>query len=60
MKGDHHETIQTIHRESTTVLYAIPQKEYSDCFQKLFNRFQLCNDSEGDGGILKIIYVLYI
>jgi hypothetical protein len=48
MKGDRHDTIQDIQRESTAVLNAIPQKEYSDCFRKLLNRFQLCIDSEGD------------
>jgi hypothetical protein len=48
MKGDHHETIQDIQRECTAVLNVIPQKEYSDCFQKRFNRFQLCIDSEWD------------
>jgi predicted transcriptional regulator len=48
MKGDHHDTIQDIQRESTTVLNAIPQKYYSDYFQKLVNQFQLCIDSEGD------------
>jgi hypothetical protein len=46
MKGDRHYTIQDIQRESTAVLNAIPQKEYSDCFRKLFNQFQLCIDSE--------------
>jgi hypothetical protein len=48
MKEDHHDTIQDIQRECTTVLNAIPKKEYSDCFRKLSNRFQLCIDSEGD------------
>jgi hypothetical protein len=48
MKGDRHDTIQDIQRECTAVLNAIPQKEYSDCFRKLFNRFQLCIDSEED------------
>jgi hypothetical protein len=48
MKGDSHDTIQDIQMECTAVLNAIPQKEYSDCFQKLLNRFQLCIDSEGD------------
>jgi hypothetical protein len=47
MKGRHY-TIQGIQTECTAVLNAIPQKEYSDCFQKLFNQFQLCIDSEGD------------
>jgi hypothetical protein len=47
-KGDRHDTIQDIQRESTAVLNAIPQKEYSDCFRKLLNQFQLCIDSEGD------------
>jgi hypothetical protein len=36
MKGDCHDTIQDIQRECTAVLNAIPQKEYSDCFQQLF------------------------
>jgi hypothetical protein len=48
MKGDHHDTIQDIQRECTIVLNAIPQKEYSDCFRKLFNQFQLCINSEGE------------
>jgi hypothetical protein len=48
MKGDRHDTIQDIQRECTAVLNAIPQKEYSDCFRKLLNRFQLCTDLEGD------------
>jgi hypothetical protein len=48
MKGDCNDTIQDTQRESTAVLNVIPQKEYSDYFQKLFNRFQLCTDSEGD------------
>jgi hypothetical protein len=48
MKGDHHNTILDIQRECTAVLNGIPQKEYSDCFQKLVNRFQPCIDSEGD------------
>jgi hypothetical protein len=39
MKGDHHDTIQDIQRESTAVLNAIPQKEYSDCFRKPLNQF---------------------
>jgi hypothetical protein len=43
-KGNRH-TIQDIQRESTVVLNAIPQKEYSDCFRKLLIRFQLCIDS---------------
>jgi hypothetical protein len=47
-KGDRHDTIQDIQREYTSVLNAIPQKEYSECFRKLLNRFQLCIDSEGD------------
>jgi hypothetical protein len=46
--ADRHDTIQDIQRECTAVLNAIPQKEYSDCFQKLVNRFQLYIDSEGD------------
>jgi hypothetical protein len=48
MNGDHHDTIQVIQRECTAVLTAIARKEYSDCFQKLLNRFQLCTDPEGD------------
>ncbi|PNF27550.1 hypothetical protein B7P43_G02872, partial [Cryptotermes secundus] len=44
MKGDCYDTIQDIQRECTVVLNAIPQKEYSDCFRKPFNRFQLCID----------------
>jgi hypothetical protein len=48
MKGDRHDTIQDIQRECAAVLNAIPQKEYSDCFQKLCNRFHLRIDSEGD------------
>jgi hypothetical protein len=48
MKGDRHDTIHDIQRECTAVLNSIPQKEYSDCFQKLFNPFQLCIDIEGD------------
>jgi hypothetical protein len=44
MKGDRPDTIQ----ECTAVVNATPQKEYSDCFQKLFNRFYLSIDSEGD------------
>jgi hypothetical protein len=48
MKGYHHVTIQDIQRQCPAVLNAIPQKQYSDCFQKLFNRFQLCIDLEGD------------
>jgi hypothetical protein len=48
MYVDHHDTIQDIQRECTAVLNATPQKEYSDCFQKLVNQFQLCIDSEGD------------
>jgi hypothetical protein len=44
MKGNRHDTNQDIQRESTAVLNAIPQKEYSDCLQKLLNRFQLCID----------------
>jgi hypothetical protein len=48
VKGDRHDTIQDIQSECTAVLNVIPQKEYSDCFQKLVNRFQLCIDSEGD------------
>jgi hypothetical protein len=48
MKGDRHDTIQDIQREYTAVLNAIPRKEYSDCFQKLLNRFQLCIESDGD------------
>jgi hypothetical protein len=47
-KGDRHDTIQDTQTESAAVLNAIPQKEYSDCFGKLLNRFQLCIDSEGD------------
>jgi hypothetical protein len=46
-KGDCHDTIQDIQGKCTAVLNVIPQKEYSDCFQKLFNWFQLCIDSEG-------------
>jgi hypothetical protein len=48
MKGDRHETIQDIKRQSTAVLNVVPQIEYSDYFQELVNRFQLCIDSEGD------------
>jgi hypothetical protein len=48
LKEDDHDTIQDIQTEPTAVLNAIPQKKYSDLFQKLFNRFQLCIDSEGD------------
>jgi predicted transcriptional regulator len=48
MKGHRHDTIQSIQRGCTAVLNAIPQNEYSDCFQKLLNRFQLCIDSEAD------------
>jgi hypothetical protein len=48
MVEDRHDTIQDIQREFTAVLNAIPQKEYSDCFRKLLNRFQRCIDSEGD------------
>jgi hypothetical protein len=48
MKGDRHDTVQDIQKECTAVLNVIPQKEYSDCFWKLFNLFQLCIDSEGD------------
>jgi hypothetical protein len=48
MKGDCHNTILDIQRESTAILNAIPRKEYSDCFRKLLNQFQLCIDSEGD------------
>jgi hypothetical protein len=48
MKGDSHDNIQDIQREYTPVLNAIQQKEYSDCFQKRLNRFQICIDSEGD------------
>jgi hypothetical protein len=47
MKGDRHDNILGIQMECTAVLNAIPQEEYSDCFQKLLNRFQLCSDSEG-------------
>jgi hypothetical protein len=46
--ADRHDTMQDIQRECTTVLNAIPKKEYSVCFQKLVNQFQLCIDSEGD------------
>jgi hypothetical protein len=46
MKGDRHDTIQDIQRECTAVLNVIPQKKYSDCFQKLLNRFQLYIDSD--------------
>jgi hypothetical protein len=48
MKGERHDTIQDIQRECTAVSNAISQKEYSDCFQKLLNQFQLCIDSEED------------
>jgi hypothetical protein len=48
MKGDRHNTIQNIQRERTIALNAIPQKEYSDYFQKLVNWFQLHIDSAGD------------
>jgi hypothetical protein len=48
MKGDRHGTIQDIQKECIAVLNSISQKEYSDRFQKLLNRFQLCIDSEGD------------
>jgi hypothetical protein len=47
-KGDRHDTTQDIQRECTAVLNAIPQKEYSDSFRKLLNRFQLYIVSEGD------------
>jgi hypothetical protein len=48
MKGGRHDIIQDAQTESTAVLNVIPQKEYSHCFQKLLNQFQLCIDSEGD------------
>jgi hypothetical protein len=48
MKRDGHDNIHDIQRDCTAVLNAIPQKEYSDCFRKLLNRFQLCIDSEED------------
>jgi hypothetical protein len=43
--------LDTIQRESNVVLNvlnAIPRKDYGDCFQKLFYRFQPCIDSEED------------
>jgi hypothetical protein len=48
MKGDRHDTVQDIQRESTAVLNAIPQNKYSDCLQKFVNRFQLYIDLERD------------
>jgi hypothetical protein len=48
MKGDRHKTTQYIQRECTAVVNVIPKKEYSDCFKKLFNLFQLCTDSQGE------------
>jgi hypothetical protein len=65
MKGDRHDTIQDIQRECSAVLNAIPQKEYSDCFQKLsidcscvLIQKDTILDKKSD--FLKIIIIIYL
>lgn len=48
MRGRRFDTIEEIKTESKKVLKAIPEKDYSDCFEDWKKRWQKCVLSDGD------------
>lgn len=48
MRGRRFDTIAEIKTESKKVLKAIPEKDFSDCFEDWKNRWKKCVLSDGD------------
>ncbi|KZC08510.1 hypothetical protein WN55_10828 [Dufourea novaeangliae] len=48
MRGRRFDTIEEIKTESKKVLKAIPEKDYSDCFEDWKKRWEKCVLSDGD------------